>query len=421
MKLLRIIAVYSRYAEQFYAARPGLAEQSYAAQKRSLDQDHFGVGNSLSNALEHLGYEVTEVYPTIEPLQGAWRREHGLKDGTPEDCVVTQAKQFQPEVIYFEFYDAALLQRIRSEVPSVRLVLGWEGSALSTGRAWRKMDCILSCAPESVERLRALGFTSELIGHAFDPQINSLLAPTHEPIVASFIGSIVRRNQFHIEREKILLALVKKVPVQIFSPTLGARWQDYVKVAAAGGAYVGIGALKAARLSDYVRRHSQLVRTAERVASAPRRPVNPALAKYMQPGVYGLKFYQTIHDSEISINIHADSSPKYASNMRLYEATGVGSCLLTDWRPNLKSLFDTDREVVSYASAEEAVEKALWLLEHPAERSEIARRGQARTLRNYTFANQAQRLDEIIRENLAMRSETGSRGAASRSAVRNQI
>src|SRR5215471_12780350 len=359
MKLLRIIAVYSRYAQQFYAARPGLAEQSYSLQKRILDQDHFGVGNSLSHGLEPLGYEVTEVYPTLEPLQAAWRREHGLKDGSAEDCVMAQAKEFQPEVIYFEFYDAALLQRIRSEVPSVRLVLGCEGSALSAGRAWRHLDCILSCAPESVERLRSLGVRSELLSHAFDGEIPNCLGPTQDPIIASFIGSIVRRNHFHIERERVLLELVKRLPVQIFSPTLGARWQDYVKVAAAGSAYLGMGALKAARLSEYAKRHSQLVQTAERLASVPRLPVNATLAKHMRPGVYGLKFYQTIHDSTISINIHADSSPKYASNMRLFEATGVGSCLLTDWKPNLDSLFETDYEVVSYRSPEEAVEKAL--------------------------------------------------------------
>jgi spore maturation protein CgeB len=117
--------------------------------------------------------------------------------------------------------------------------------------------------------------------------------------------------------------------------------------------------------------------------------------------VYGLDFYQVIRDSWVSLNIHADSSPRYASNMRLYEATGVGSCLLTDWKSNLPALFDIDKEIVSYRSSAEALEKARWLLEHPQERDEIARRGQARTLRDYTFGHQARELDSVILGGLA--------------------
>jgi len=86
--------------------------------------------------------------------------------------------------------------------------------------------------------------------------------------------------------------------------------------------------------------------------------------------------------------------------MRLFEATGVGSCLVTDWRKNIRELFEPDREVVTYRSPEECVEKATWLLDHPRERLEIARAGQARALKDHTFVPRGAQLDAIVRSAL---------------------
>ncbi|MDQ3755068.1 MAG: glycosyltransferase, partial [Acidobacteriota bacterium] len=92
-----------------------------------------------------------------------------------------------------------------------------------------------------------------------------------------------------------------------------------------------------------------------------------------------------------------DISPVSASNMRLFEATGVGSCLLTDWRANISTLFEPDREVVTYRNAEECIEKATYLLDHESERQQIARAGQRRTLREHTYARWAAGFDEVVR------------------------
>ena len=65
----------------------------------------------------------------------------------------------------------------------------------------------------------------------------------------------------------------------------------------------------------------------------------------------------------------------YANNMRLYEATGVGSLLLTDDGSNLAELFEPGREVVTYAGADDLVEKARHYLAHEDERRAIAGAG----------------------------------------------
>src|ERR1043166_4762805 len=73
-----------------------------------------------------------------------------------------------------------------------------------------------------------------------------------------------------------------------------------------------------------------------------------AVGKKNQGPLFGLEMYQVLFDSLITFNSHGDNSPKKAANMRLYEATGVGTCLLTDWKENLNEFFEPDVEVVTY-------------------------------------------------------------------------
>ena len=51
---------------------------------------------------------------------------------------------------------------------------------------------------------------------------------------------------------------------------------------------------------------------------------------------WGLAMYQILRDSRVTINHHGNIPP-YANNCRLYEATGVGGFLLTDWKENSPS------------------------------------------------------------------------------------
>ena len=110
--------------------------------------------------------------------------------------------------------------------------------------------------------------------------------------------------------------------------------------------------------------------------------------------------YQKLYESSITFNNHIDISSQYASNMRLYEATGVGTCLLTDWTPDLFELFEPDVEVVTYKTVDEAIEKVRYLLVNDNERKEIAAKGQRRTLEKHNFDLRAKQLDQIIQTNI---------------------
>ncbi len=120
------------------------------------------------------------------------------------------------------------------------------------------------------------------------------------------------------------------------------------------------------------------------------------LIKNSRPPVFGHAMYQLLAKSNICFNIHGEVANKCAGNIRLFEATGVGTCLVTDWKDNITELFEPDKEVVTYKTIDECIEKVKWLLKHPEERMLIAKAGQARTLKNHTIENRVNVLNNIL-------------------------
>jgi spore maturation protein CgeB len=116
--------------------------------------------------------------------------------------------------------------------------------------------------------------------------------------------------------------------------------------------------------------------------------------------------YRTLRQSRITLNRHArlevggTVNRDWCNNMRMYEATGVGTCLLTEWRPRLHELFEPEREIVTYRDDRKCVEKIRYYLAHEEERAAIARAGQERTLREHLYTDRMRELLDIFRRNL---------------------
>jgi spore maturation protein CgeB len=125
-------------------------------------------------------------------------------------------------------------------------------------------------------------------------------------------------------------------------------------------------------------------------------PADSPLRGRVKPPLWGYDMYSQLQRSKIALNIHIDMAEQYAANMRLYEATGVGTMLLTDWKTNLHELFELGKEVVAYRSTGECVEMVKYYLAHDAEREAIARAGQQRTLSEHSYYHRMQELTEIL-------------------------
>ncbi len=413
MRLLKITTLYKSYWERFYLQDSLLANKSYQVQKEALDYDAFGWADFWSSALTSLGYEVMEVSANVEPLQKQWSLENNVDFNSSKwlwNTTFEQVKKFQPTIVFMDDYSTFTSQwinELRQACPAICLVICWCGAPFDDSNIFAAHDMVISCIPELVRQFREMGHRSEHMNHAFDPRLLSRLDTLTKPdLDCTFIGQIVRANQYHLRREQILEELVSLVPLQVYSPSAEfiLTWKDLLKLAARSSLY-DIGQ---ALMSIGIPR-SQLAKLPKlgKIVSLQSRPVNPVnkrLQPFMKPAVFGLEMFQTLRNSKLTLNCHIDISPHSASNMRLFEATGTGTCLVTDWKENIQELFEPDREVVTYKTAEECAEKVKWLLEHPQEREAIAKAGQARTLRDHTFTQRAIQLDEIIKRELAMKS-----------------
>lgn len=98
--------------------------------------------------------------------------------------------------------------------------------------------------------------------------------------------------------------------------------------------------------------------------------------------------------SKINLNITKAHSPK-AINQRLFDVPGAGGFVLTDFREDLRLLFDED-EVAYYQDKEDLIEKVRFYLSHPGQRERIARQARKRVLARHTYEVRMENLIKLI-------------------------
>jgi spore maturation protein CgeB len=72
-------------------------------------------------------------------------------------------------------------------------------------------------------------------------------------------------------------------------------------------------------------------------------------------------------------------------NCRFFEYMGAGGFVMTEYRPAIDALADADSEVVTFKSAQEAIEKIRYYLARPQQRWAIAEAGFQRAMRDHTY------------------------------------
>jgi hypothetical protein len=359
-----------------------------------------------------LGYETNETVANVEPLQKSWATEHGVSYDEGNwlfDIAAAQVEAFRPDALIVADYstlNADFLRHLKQRCPSIRLVLGWCGAPFRETSVFREWDIVLSCVPELVQYFHLNGHRCHHLNHAFAPVILDRLKLTNTPDADFvFLGSVVKREQFHREREKILLELVEHTSLQIWSDINQQHVSQQRGVSARQWAYDAVHAAQRVGVPSALISATPIINKVARWEARPEvsQPLDERLTARAHAPLFGLAMFQQLHDSKLALNTHIDISPVSASNMRLFEATGVGTCLLTDWKENLADLFEPDAEVLTYRDAAECLEKAKYILDHEDERRAIAEAGQRRVLREHTFAHRAARIDAIITEELLQR------------------
>jgi len=368
MKFLIVNMDYPKFLRSLYSNHTGLENRSYDEQMRVRMASLFETADFYSNNLRKLGHEAWGVHVNNEFAQKAWAREHGIRisvnplwrlrirsrrfpwlglEPWPRwiyEILEAQIKHFKPDVVLNKSI-ALSSQFFREVKPYIRLLVGQHASPLPEGEDFSVYDLMISSLPNLVNFFRQQGLSSELHRLGFEPSVRDRLEGGEKTKAVTFVGSLF---SVHASRRKWLDHVCRQVGVEVWGHGLDEFPED-----------------------------------------------SPVLQNY-HGTAWGLEMYRILRSSRITLNHHIDMAESYANNLRLYEATGVGALLITDWKENLSEMFEPGKEVVVYQGAGECVELIRYYLENDDELQTIASAGQQRTLREHNYYTRMQELVDIV-------------------------
>lgn len=397
MRFLILNTDYPDFLHLLYGKHPNLEMQSYDEQLRVRMESLFGMADFYSRNLRKLGHESFDVIANAEWIQKSWAREHGVLIEESSQAGRSAISILQPfrkllartplrhlktflksvlslldnqEAWYYQILEAqiefykpdVLLNLAMDTIPTsflqdvrknVRLLIGSASPpVLLNKQDWRVYDLAVAPSEYMVDYLLNDGMKAELLRLGFESSVFSSLnrnSPRSLPV--SFVGSLGR---IHSERLELLetLCLTLGDNIYVWAPSV-----------------------------DHL-------------------PQESSIRKRYQGSAFGLDSYRILSTSKITVNSHLNVAGQFADNMRLFEATGVGTLLITDWKVNMHSIFELGKEVVTYRTSKECAELIQYYLEHDEERETIARAGQERTLREHTYYKRMQELVNIVNKYL---------------------
>lgn len=400
-RFLKVTTYYKNFLKYYYIKNPKLSGESYNRQYDSLMDEAFGWSNYYQKHLNELGNDAYEIVANAEPLQNAWAREHGT-NSTGEDLLLEQFRFYKPEVIFFQdslSFNYSFIRSVKKKVPSIKKIIGWCCSPFTMQQFenYKLFDVVFACSPGFVKEFERIGVKAYRLNHAFEasllPRIQNENNYPESDII--FIGSFVGNKDFHNERIKLIETLIsKKVNLSLYT---NLPKDNFIYVSGQKAGYLVSKLLKSIGLQKI----SLIIPLVNKTARLTEMPHKIKFSKGFKQSanltpLYGIEMFKALSKSKIGFNSHGGVAGDYAANVRLFEVTGVGSCLLTDHKKNINDFFEPDKEVVTYKSSEECIEKVNWLLSHPNKLKEIAIAGQRRSLRDHTFEKRAEELHEII-------------------------
>lgn len=368
-RLLEITTQYDKYLRQFYKKLGNADNLSYEELSSLFAEDGFAEANFLHIQLKKLGIESAIIYYNNRTLQNKWNTSS--KENSYFEILLSQVRSFAPDVIMisdicaFSTEQTAAIKECISN-KQIKLVgyyfVSIDNNFLSRSGLY---DHIYTGSTYSVESMRKHGIKSFLLRHAFEPHILNVISSTQNQNKICFCGNIFIGEAFHNNRLDMLDAF----------DNAGLPYVFY-------GDIIGNPELNMACPEEKRKKYQDIIQRVNAIK---------------KESLYGIDYYSALRQYNVCINIHINSIDKNsAGNMRMYEVTGVGSCLLTDHRNENSELFEIDKEITVYKSMEDMVEKAKWLLDHPTQTREIGFAGQKHTLSKHTYRNKAEQLNEYI-------------------------
>jgi spore maturation protein CgeB len=377
MTVLMLWAFYPAGLTWFYSQDPTLAGKSFAEQQQALLQSRMlGWMANMSLLMNCMGIKTEFIVTNAEPMQKQWAREHHVTYSADQwqlEIALAQIRHFKPEILWIAFLVAMLGSFMREARRGVRKVVMWCGSPFTETADVDGVDVLLTENPMTLHAVQKRFEKVIVAKPGFDGSLLHELGSPSKMQDVTFCGQL---SPMHGRRRALLAKLLRSgVDVDLFAMMTDVDERSTVDaIKAAGWAFVRARRPKAA--FEHLR--SAMIPGPE---TRDWRTILPCV----KPPVFGLEMYRILAASRVTLNIHIDVADRNAGNMRMFEATGVGSCLVTEWTENIGDLFEPGIEIATYRTDEDFVDIVRELVAHPQKAEDIGRAGQKRVLRDHTL------------------------------------
>ena len=441
-KMVRIAGLhYDAPKVALYKNHPGLDLQPYTQQQKALFQMGAVYSESFSRGMRALGHDAYEIVYDLEIMQKTWAKENGIKYDPARwqyDIILAQIEQIRPDVVYFQDIHSlpyAIRKNLKREFPFIKLIVVHKGYPGALNEL-NEVDVLLAGIPDMVKQYKEAGLNPYLLYHSFDDAILEKIAANGDDksdrkYDFTFVGSsglgyglghqarywtlvelIQRSNLECWVDERVKKASRFKIPLSPQEAKHKIRqfmkeflWHTDLEAISKVLPSALIPQKGRRFILEVIEQKREALERSQREgtkdkARLPIKPLREMFPHRCRAPLFGLDMYKLLRQSKVTFNRHTDAAGDSVGNMRMFQATGVGTCLLTDSGTNMSDLFEEEKEVVTYSSIDECIEKVNYLLEHEDVRRQIAAAGQRRTLKDHTTLNRCQQVDEILQKML---------------------
>jgi spore maturation protein CgeB len=390
--------MYSGYLDSFYSRNSEILKTPYEEHLDHLLEDSTEFVGSYIRNFRKLGIDVSCIIANDNMLQKKWSRENRINNRGEKDILFEQVKLHNPDILWIEnlsMVSFSWLTQVKNNPGNIKLIVGYHCAPFNKKvfDSLRGIDIMITCTPGLKSEFEKIGKKSFLVYHGFDKDILSRIKQENPIIKNDFIfsGSLISGGDFHSKRIRLIERIIK----ENINLKLYVDLEKDFKIKVKQTVFLLNRLLTKLKLGNLISNNTILGYGKSRVDG-----YSDSLKELKRQPVYGIDMFDLFRQSRIVLNYHIGIAGEYAGNMRMFEVTGAGSCLLTDNKKNMQDLFDTEREVVVYDGEDDCIAKVKWLLEHEEERKKIASAGNQKTLNFHTVENRCRLLIEILNAEL---------------------
>lgn len=369
--------LYPDALDYFYQENPDVITLPYAEHYNRFITWHLGWPTDMAHYLNQYHFSCHFITVNDQILQKKWLQEYAINKTlySEQAIILEQVNHYKPEILWLSAlfdYFGNFVQELKQYT---KKIITWIGSPFVDYTDTTGLDILLTENPLTLINQHN-DFNNVIVtSPGFDPSIITLLKNVKKQYLISFIGSI---TPAHKERLNLLTFLLEhNITIQLFS-----RIEHELTISTS---------TRLLWLTKNLIKHpiATLPTTFKTIQSIYQKQQIIAqlstIKKLSHKPVFGLTMYKTLAASYATINPHIDCAQGYGNNMRMIEAAGSGTCLITN-AANNGSLIP-NKECITYQNKNELLAIIQNLAEQPALLTKIGHNAQQKILNYHTIAN----------------------------------